>query len=109
MFNKSQPNKFDERKSLELIDAATGGNMDTIDSLIQNGANFNYVDELGDTALSQAALNRHAKTVKKLLSYLSARYSKNRALVLATQAGHTEIMNMLMDAKAETQPLMLSS
>jgi ankyrin repeat protein len=101
MFNKSNENRFDLKKSIELIDAAIDGNTDAIEFLIKNGANANYVDEHGDTALSQAAFKGHVETTKKLLSYLSARYSKNRALILAAQAGHAEIIDLLLKEKAE--------
>lgn len=99
-FNKSQK-YFDEKQSLKLIEAAIEGNTDAIGPLIENGANINYVDEYGDTALIQAAYHGHTKTVKKLLSYLSARYSKNKALLLASQAGHGKIIDSLVEAKAE--------
>lgn len=106
MFNKSHENKFDERKSIELIEAAMNGNTDSIESLVKSGANINYVDEYGDTALSQAAFQGHIETVKKLISYLTARYSKNRALLLASQADHGEIIDILVEAKAEVNVYM---
>jgi len=36
MFNKSQENKFDERKSTELIEAAINGDTDAIEPLIKH-------------------------------------------------------------------------
>ena len=101
MFNKFNENKFDEAKSLELIETGQDGNTDAIEALVSKGANINYVDEYGDTVLSQAAFNGHTATVKKLLSYLSARYSKNRAILLASQAGHAETIDVLIEEKAE--------
>ncbi len=101
MFNKSHRNKFDEKKSIELIEAAMDGKTELIDTLVKEGANINYVDEYGDTALSQAAFKGHVETVKKLLTYLTARYSKNLALLLASQAGHAEIIDVLIEKNAE--------
>ncbi len=106
MFNKSYENKFNERKSLELMDAALQDNAHAIDSLVKAGANINYVDEFGDTALCQAALQGHTETLKKLLSYLTARYSKNRALILASGAGHSDIIDILLKAGAEVNTYM---
>lgn len=101
MFDKSNKNIFNERKSIDLIDAAMEGRVEIIDSLIKEGANFNYVDECGDTALSQAAINGHVETVRKLLTNLCARYSKNRAFLVASQAGHSEIIDILIEAKVD--------
>lgn len=106
MFNKSQNKQFDEKKSIELMDAAMNGETDSIESLVESGANINYVDEYGDTALSQAAFQGHVETVTKLLSYLTSRYSKNLALLLASQAGHVEIIDLLVEAKAEVNVYM---
>lgn len=106
MFSKSHENKFDARKSIELIETAINGNTANIEPLVKSGANINYVDEYGDTALSQAAFQGHSETVKKLLSYLTARYSKNRALLLASQAGHGDVIDILVEAKAEVNVYM---
>lgn len=92
----------------ELIEAAAGGNVDTIDLLL-NDPNPKYLNSVNDcdkfesyTPLIWAAKVGHVEVVKKLLSYKQVLVDKKggwnetTALIRAIERGHTLVVRTLI-------------
>ena len=86
------------QESEALIDACISGDIETVKSLFEKGADVNARDpEYGDTPLSQAALKGHLGIVTYLLSTKKLdQYSKDLALIFAAQSGNVEIIKLLV-------------
>jgi ankyrin repeat protein len=65
----SAPSRRPDRKELNrtLLAAIRDGNHETVEELLDRGANVNARSEVGDTALMQAALNADQEMVQRLL------------------------------------------
>ncbi|KAL7057529.1 hypothetical protein AAHC03_016886 [Spirometra sp. Aus1] len=87
-----------------LLRAARAGDSKKISDLISLGANVNYTNPTGLTALHLAAKEGHALVVKQLLvngSDVNAASKKgNTALHIASLAGHQDVVKALLDANA---------
>ena len=51
----------------ELIEAAKNGNVEDVEDIINEGANIEHFDEIGNTALMYAAIYGHLEVVKLLI------------------------------------------
>jgi len=97
---------FTKKKENEkLLQASANGNITLIDESLSNGANKNYKDAKGWTALMFACDQGHAEAVRKLLNAgvdVNSRDEKGAtALVYASVKGYVDIMNLLLDADAD--------
>ncbi len=88
----------------ELLDAAKNGDVKTVEAALVAGADVNYVDNNGDTALTSAALRSHIAIVTVLLdagaNVNQADRLGNTALILAASRGYTNIVRLLLDHNA---------
>ncbi len=79
-------------------------NIDKIKELLEKGANINYQDYYGHTALISVSLNGYTKIVKFLLNYEKQKVDiyrrdalTNNARDIAYKNGYTEIVDLLND------------
>ena len=81
--------------------AAGDGNMAQVNQYLNNGANVNFQDHNGNTALHLAVQNNHFDIIKFLLergaSMTIQNQAGNTALDIAIQQGNNEIINYLRD------------
>lgn len=88
-----------------LLRAAREGNADTVKALLSaSGADVNATDELGSTALMEAARYGHDDVVRSLLEAgadIKARDREGKtALMLAVTGGHDDVVKVLKQAGA---------
>ena len=80
--------------------AAGDGNMAQVNQYLNNGANVNFQDHNGNTALHLAVENNHFDIIKLLLergaSMTIQNQAGNTALDIAIQQGNNEIINYLI-------------
>lgn len=85
---------------MNLIEAAEAGDIKLVKSLLDQGADVNYQNELGKTALIFAAYNGHEKVVELLLMNGAridqVNYSGNTALILSAAKGYKKIVETLL-------------
>lgn len=86
----------------ELVLAASLGDLQQVEKLLESGINANQIDDDGYSALHAAAENNHLAIVKLLLQHganlnYKAQYS---ALELANLAGNTQIV-VYLSAQSE--------
>ena len=89
-----------------LIVAATDGHYETVEALLEGGANVNFVGHLQETALTCAAIKGNAGLVKLLLRYgADMHYSGfyGNALACASRSGHTETAEILLQAGSDVE------
>jgi ankyrin repeat protein len=97
-----------------LLLAARGGDAPTLKRLLELGADVNAQDQKGSTALSYVARNGHLDAVNLLLARGATIDGRSRTRPLATQSrrtplmaaasgGHREIVQVLLDHKADLQ------
>jgi ankyrin repeat protein len=88
----------------KLIYSATKGYLEDLISVLEQGANVDMKDELGNTALHMAAAAGHTPIVKKLLENNAnvniQNNQGNTPLHQATWRNHPEIVKMLLNAGA---------
>lgn len=84
-----------------LIEACSRNDIATVQRLIEKQTDINGEDDVGDTGLSQAAFHGHKAIVEFLLTKETSSYSKNHALLLACQAGHIAIIDLLLKKGAD--------
>ena len=97
---------FDED---ELIEAAREGDVDMVISLLKSGADVDFMDEDGETALMTAAYKGHAVIVGILINAGAAIDIQDKsgsgagftALMWAAHEGYDEIAGLLLEAKAD--------
>jgi hypothetical protein len=78
--------------------AASGGNINMVQLLVDKGAKVNAQNTYGKTPLHYAASKGHTEIVKKLLHYLADTemiYEGKTPLELAQENGHQEIVGLL--------------
>jgi len=89
----------------KLIDAAGSGDVSSVQTLLNKGANIELKNEYGYTALMYAAYYGHADVVRFLLNKgadVNAKDTYGRtALSLAGKGGYGEIVRILKDAGAK--------
>jgi hypothetical protein len=89
-----------------LHDAATRGDLATVESIIKTGVSVNARDESGLTALHYASWKGHPRIVKVLLASgaeVDAKEPRNgwTALYVAAREGHEEVTKALLAAGAD--------
>ena len=93
------------KKNEKLLQASANGNITLINESLSNGANKNYKDKKGWTALMFACDKGHAEAVKILLNVGVDVNSRNEegttALMFASMKGYIDIMNLLLSAGAD--------
>ena len=84
--------------------AARDGNLAQVNQYLNNGANINFQDHNGNTALCLAVENNHFDIIEFLLergaSMTIQNQAGNTALDIAIQQGNNEIINYLRDYPA---------
>lgn len=93
--------EVDSKKFISLISAASSNNIPIMQFLLANGCNINHTNDVGQTALIEAASNGHTGVVQMLLEKEEIKVNlvdseKNSALSLASQLGYTEIAKALL-------------
>merc|ERR1712062_340302 len=90
-----------------LIEAAANGHKDIVQILLDNGANIDYQDNLGRTALMLAAGNGHKDIVQILLDNGANINQQNNygetALTRAALNGKKDVVQFLLDRGANTR------
>lgn len=99
--------KMEEYGRTALMESAEMGYLDTMEALLQKGADINAQDRLGDTALILAAHKGQFDAVRALLKKGANQNVKNiagrTALRVASENGHTTIVSALLDKGAELE------
>jgi ankyrin repeat protein len=84
---------------LDLINAATKGDIDTVIKILAKGANVDARDKYGETALIIAAMLCNTTLVQILLDRGAdmnvKSYSGKTALMLAEKGGYAKIVELL--------------
>ncbi len=89
-----------------LLDAVRQGDLDTIRSLVQSGADVNAAEGDGMTALHWAAEGNHAQGAQ-ILIYAGARLDARTRigdftpLLVASRVGNAEVLEVLLEAGAD--------
>ncbi|OQS07769.1 serine/threonine-protein kinase TNNI3K isoform X6 [Thraustotheca clavata] len=87
----------------DLFDAASGGNLEQVKSLLTKGVNCNsYTNQVGDTSLYVAAENGHKDVVSTLINaganiHQGGSYGWT-PLLIAAENGHKDIVSVLINA-----------
>lgn len=89
----------------ELMKASRDGNLAAVKRALDNGADVNYTNEKGKTALMFAASNGHTETVKFLLNH-GAQVDKEdnfgtTAIIVAATAAKTQTAELLAQQGAD--------
>ena len=88
----------------DLLRAAARGNLNQVRRQLDEGADIDYRDEVGQTALALAAQNGHVPVVQELINRGAAinvlRTDGRTPLHMAAGSGHTEIVRALIAARA---------
>lgn len=83
-----------------LMQAAADGDLNKVKELLAQGAEFNSVDNNGDTALSHGAMHGHEAVVQQLLDegagVNSANNDGDTALSLGAMHGHEYVVHQLL-------------
>ena len=104
----------------ELISASIVGDYESVQSLIEAGADLNYKDKSNNTPLIYACSNGFTKIAKLLIDFEADIHLKNDTnhdpLTLACKYGHLEIVKLLLENYADVNqvtsygtPLMIAS
>ena len=100
--DNDEVNAHCEEHESALIAAASNGDHDAVNSLLEHGADSNIPDKNGWTALMWAAENGHAASVEALLEHGadpdSDDYIGLTALIVAAIQGHEASVTMLEEA-----------
>jgi ankyrin repeat protein len=93
----------------DILIAANEGRTGVVIDLMQRGMDANTTDRDGTSLLGIAARAGNLELAKLLLQNRASPHRKNRygdtPLLLATSQGHTAIMQVLLDAGAELNPV----
>ncbi|KAM0800737.1 ankyrin repeat-containing domain protein [Usnea florida] len=85
-----------------LVEAATAGNTDLVNSLLDSGVDLNIREDEGLTALPAAASNAHLDMVKLLLDRgADVNIHHGNALQAVARNGHLDIVKLLLDRGAD--------
>ena len=97
-------NKKLSQSDIELIDAATKGNLEKADSLLKAGANPNAAEEGRVTPLRQACYNDHTEIAKLLIDYgadVNKKTEIGTPLMAAALSGNSNIVDYLIEHGAK--------
>ena len=90
---------------MDLIDAAENNDIQRVRELLDSGADINFKDRYGFTALIRATAEGHTEMVRLLLDYGADINYQNRngliALIIASASGYTEIVRLLLEKGAD--------
>ena len=116
--NHKQQSQLNNRKMVQqqqgelnkaLIEAAENGHVEVCLFLIEQGANINYIDELGRTPLHRAATNGHAEVCRLLLEQGTDVHATNwlglTPLHMAAFNGHFEVCRLLLERGANVHAI----
>jgi len=96
-----------------LRQAASSGDLETVNNALSAGANVNAQGDFGDTALNLAAENGHLEVVARLLEAGADIENLGGAaktpLMNATFAGHIRVVELLLQKGARINHDLLSS
>ncbi|MBV9462733.1 MAG: DUF1266 domain-containing protein [Verrucomicrobiae bacterium] len=96
----------------DLLDAATRGDADLVRALLDTGVSVDVRDENGWTPLMKACWNgRAGATLLLLASHADVNATNARgetAMMKAGQRGNTELMQLLKNAGAQAEPVVLT-
>ncbi|XP_076082646.1 cyclin-dependent kinase 4 inhibitor C-like [Mytilus galloprovincialis] len=86
----------------KLTTAARKGDIEALKLCLQNGADIDYRDGSGQTALMKAAMYGHLEICRLLIDTgckidITAKYNGWTALMFAASGGHLEICRLLID------------
>jgi serine/threonine protein kinase len=90
----------DGNNSTALISAAKRGKTDVVTVLLAAGADRSTKDSNGQTAFTAGVKSGHGGVVKALLTDNIDLETKNMALLVAAEAGHTDVVDLLLAAGA---------
>ena len=89
----------------ELMKASRDGNLEAVQRALDNGAEVDFQNKKGKTALMLAASNGHTATVKLLIDHGAdinlQDYFGTTAIIVAATAGHTETAQFLAQKGAD--------
>ena len=93
-----------EEKNNALISCSYGGYISDVKYLIENGADVNFKDSEGSTALFGASSNGFKEIVKILID-AGAKFKEDKIetseLFMASGAGYTDVVEILLNAGAD--------
>ena len=91
-------------KEEQLLQAATGGYLERVRALLDDGADIEAMDKYRATALIIAAVHGHSQIVQLLLdsgANVNAKTEEDEtALIHAAEHGHSQIVQLLLDSGA---------
>lgn len=106
-----EPKKVNELNKF-LLQAATDGNIDNVESLLSQGAEVDAIDSSRKTALHIASGAGHKEIVELLLAHgadvNAGAYYNRTAAEFAMDAHHDEIVRLLVSKGADISPLHLA-
>ena len=91
-------------KNARMVRAAEDNNSATVMQLLNEGADINYADSRGNTALINAVSKGNVALVRFLVqrgANIHRKYNESTALVWAVRAGRSEIARILIDGGAD--------
>ena len=105
MLNEENIDAKDELGTPLIVLAASKGNANIVDALIEKDADLNAMNRVGQTALSRAAYFGHEQIVVQLIAAgadinLAGEKYKLSPLISASNAGHARIVRQLVEAGA---------
>ncbi|MCJ1430169.1 Ankyrin-2 [Sticta canariensis] len=97
-------NQIIGEQAIGLVIAAREGHIEIVKLLLNTGADINFENEHGNTALHLAVEENHLEIVKLLLNAeadVGIKKLRKTALRIAAQKGHLEIVKLLLAAGAD--------
>ena len=95
--------------NFDLLQAARTGSADQARTLLEQGANPNSRNRLGDTPLNTAARNGDVEVVKLLIARAAdvnlANLARVTPLMSAVYGGHVEVARLLLATNASVEPV----
>jgi ankyrin repeat protein len=105
-FNTTNHIPTQDELNNQLLNAAEDGDIDTINTLLEQGANIEAKDNNGLTALMLAAQEGYTDTINALLergANINEHNDGKTVLMFAAENGHTHIVETLLQQGADTE------